>query len=121
MTRIELRDRLERIEDVDGKNTAAYRSLIEIAEQILDMAESDQRSLTAWEKANLKIALSELHFGRLRLAYVALDLALTDPESVAPDAVQPSEFIKLADLEPSQYRRVLKSLSGFTPWERAPV
>jgi len=100
------------LDQIDPEQTAAYGSLVDIANRILDMIEDEDREMTLWEKANLSEAAGELVFRRLRLAWVALQLAEEEPHKVAQDAVQPTEAKKLADLSLRDCRKAFAYLSA---------
>ena len=116
-TRADLQEALDQVVDFDGDRAKTYRSLLDLAGRILDMVEVDVRELTVWEKANLRLALGSLLMGKLRLAWTDLDLALAEPEDLAPDTVPSKEAAeKLAEFRITDYRRALKYLIGIAPW-----
>jgi hypothetical protein len=81
---------------------------------------SPQRKAADWTfgKANLAGAISALAIGWLHLAYTDLELALSDPLTVAANAVSKQHAAELDRIDEEQLRRALAHLAGVRPWER---
>jgi hypothetical protein len=114
--RSDLRKSLDDV-DASGREPArTYVQLLGIFGRVLDVAESEGRELTVWEKASLNKAVTWLMHGKLRAAHGALDLALAKPEEIASDAVRDDEIPHLSELAIADFRRALKYLGALEPW-----
>ena len=105
-----------RFEARASQNTLAYKSLLDIFEQILDMVEDEGRQPDTWERLNLNYAAGALSRSQPFLALAEIWRAITPPDNRAPDYPIPTadaESVSKCDL--AYFRKCLTSLRRRRP------
>jgi transcriptional regulator with XRE-family HTH domain len=95
------------------QNAAAYRSLVDVLRQFLDIISNEGREPDTWERSALNEALNALNRNWLFLAFACIRNAITPPDNRSPHyPIAADTEVEVAKLDLDYFRECVSALDA---------